>query len=333
MANKRLAHAAAAVLVLAAAGTTFAQALAQVPAQARTVEDHLMAARRAARTDFTGTIARICIVPDAPFTIKKGGPPPVVPARDSWYAAPTQMFDNLYWVGTKVHSSWALKTSEGIILIDTLYHYAAEPEIVDGLKKLGLDPASIKYVIVSHAHGDHDEGARLLQDRFGARVVMSASDWDLIAQQDVPGGVPRRDIVAADGDKITLGDTTVTLVATPGHTQGTLSALFTVKDHGKPLSVVYAGGTAFNFQHDAAHYTTYINSQRKLAQAAADAGATVLMTNHSEFDDAYQRGRIVQVRQPGERHPYDMGAEAVARYFTVTSECAEAARMNLAKAP
>jgi metallo-beta-lactamase class B len=321
MAIKRFAAAALALLVGVAC------------AQAQTVEDHLMAARRAARTDFTGTIARICIVPDAPFTIKKGGPPPVVPARDSWYAAPTQMFDNLYWVGTKVHSSWALKTSEGIILIDTLYNYAAEPEIVDGLKKLGLDPASIKYVIVSHAHGDHDEGARLLQDRFGAKVVMSANDWDLIAQQDVPGGVPKRDVVAADGDKITLGDTTVTLVATPGHTQGTLSALFTVKDHGKPLSVVYAGGTAFNFQHDAAHYTTYINSQHKLAKAAADAGATVLMTNHSEFDDAYQRGRIVQVRQPGERHPYEMGAEAVARYFTVTSECAEAARMNLAKAP
>ena len=62
------------------------------------------------------------------------------------------MFDNLYFVGTKIHSSWALTTSDGIILIDTLYEYASEDAIVGGLTKLGLDPATVKYVIVSHGH-------------------------------------------------------------------------------------------------------------------------------------------------------------------------------------
>ena len=61
-------------------------------------------------------------------------------------------------MGTKIHSSWVLQTSQGLIVIDTLYAYAAEPEIVDGLKALGLDPKTIKYVIVSHGHGDHDQG-------------------------------------------------------------------------------------------------------------------------------------------------------------------------------
>ena len=135
------------------------------------VEAHLAAAKKAEGTDFPGTIARLCIVPDAPVGGGAGGGGArAIPDRARWYAEPARMFDNLYWVGTKIHSAWALQTSGGIILIDTLYNYAVEPEIVEGLKKLGLDPASIKYVIITHAHGDHDEGARLLQDRYGAHV-------------------------------------------------------------------------------------------------------------------------------------------------------------------
>src|SRR5579864_4524793 len=83
------------------------------------------------------------------------GPRPIPPKED-WFAEGGQVFDNLYMLTTKVNSAWAVKTSQGIILIDTLFGYAAQDAIVDGLKKVGLDPADIKYIIVSHAHGDHD---------------------------------------------------------------------------------------------------------------------------------------------------------------------------------
>ena len=72
-------------------------------------------------------------------------------ARDTWFAEPAKVFDNLYFVGSKIHNAWALTTSEGIIVIDTLYTYNSEEEIVGGLKKLGLDPATVKYVIISHS--------------------------------------------------------------------------------------------------------------------------------------------------------------------------------------
>jgi metallo-beta-lactamase class B len=288
---------------------------------------HQTAAKKAAGTDFDGALARTCVSPDPPTIGGGNNAKRAIPDRATWYAKPARMFDNLYWVGTRIHSAWALQTSDGIILIDTLYNYAVEPEIVDGFKTLGLDPAKIKYVIVSHAHGDHDEGARLLQDRYGAHVVMGAADWDTIENSaGMPGGAPKRDMVAADGQKITLGDTSVTIVTTPGHTPGTLSLIFPVKDRGKTLTVAYSGGTGFNFPHDAAHYDTYIASQRKIAAAAAAAGATIVMSNHSEFDDAYDRGRLVRLREAGEPHPYEIGAPAVARYFKVTEECALAAR-------
>ena len=81
---------------------------------------------------------------------------------------------------TKIHSSWALTTTEGFILIDTLYEYASDEAIVTGLRKLGLDPVTVKYVIITHAHGDHVGGAKLMQDRFGSRIVMGGPDWDSI---------------------------------------------------------------------------------------------------------------------------------------------------------
>jgi metallo-beta-lactamase class B len=295
------------------------------------IDAHLIAARNAAGFDFTGALARLCVAPVAvPATLRDVAPGPA-PARDTWFMEPAKVFDNLSFVGSKIHSSWALTTSAGIILIDTLFTYNSEEEIVGGLKKLGLNPANVKYVIITHAHADHVGGAKLMQDRFGSRIVMGGPDWDAIERSvnGYPLGKPKRDIVADDGQKITLGDTSVTLVATPGHTPGTLSMLFTVKDRGKPLNVAYSGGTAFNFPSTAPNFETYIQSQRKMAAAAAAFNATILLSNHSEFDNAVTKIKMMAARKPGEPHPFEIGKEAVARYFTVSAECAEAARLKL----
>jgi metallo-beta-lactamase class B len=241
------------------------------------------------------------------------------------------VFDNLYFVGTRIHSAWALTTNDGIVLIDTLFDYAVEPEIVEGLTTLGLDPRSVKYVLISHAHGDHDQGAALLQSRYRAKIVMGAADWDATLQRpaSAPGGVPKRDVVVgAEGMKITLGDTTVDVIATPGHTPGTLSYIFPVRDSGRPMVVAYAGGTAFNFPRRAENFAIYRDSQRTMTKAAAAAGATVVMTNHTEFDRAYDRARLAQLpRTAGEKHPYETDAAAVLRYFELAADCAEAQRL------
>src|SRR5262249_7265576 len=100
-----------------AAGIGMATAFAA--AAPNSIDSHLAAAKTAAGFDFTGTLARTCIVPQT-------GPgrdvaPGAAPARETWITDPAKVFDNLYFVGTKFHSSWALTTSQGIILIDTLY--------------------------------------------------------------------------------------------------------------------------------------------------------------------------------------------------------------------
>src|SRR5436190_6442383 len=166
---------------------------------ADSIDAHVLAAQKAAGLDFAGTLEVLCIQPadgsdpGAAARAANAGKPRAIPARDTWYAEPAKVFDNVYFVGTKIHNAWAIKTSAGIILLDTMYNYAAEAEIIGGLKKLGLDPATIKYVIVSHGHGDHDEGAKMLQDRYGARIIMGAPDWDAIPTAgNTPRGAPKR---------------------------------------------------------------------------------------------------------------------------------------------
>jgi metallo-beta-lactamase class B len=307
---------------------------AQVPAPV-TPEALVTAAKRAAGTDHAGTFLRICVAPD---NLNAGGPrgggpgPRAVPDRATWYAKPYKVFDNLYFIGTRIHSAWALTTSAGVIVIDTLFDYAIEPEMIEGMTTLGLDPRDIKYVLISHAHGDHDQGAALLQSRYGAKIVMGTADWDATVQRaaSAPGGVPKRDIAVGEGLKLTLGDTIVDVMATPGHTPGTLSYFFPVKDAGRTLIVAYAGGTAFNFPRQAANFAIYRDSQRKMTEVAEAAGATVLMSNHTEFDRAYDRARIAQLpRVAGEKHPYETDTATVMRYFEMAGNCAEAQRLQV----
>jgi metallo-beta-lactamase class B len=249
-----------------------------------------------------------------------GGGPAAAPPKENWYAEGGQVFDNLYMLTTKVNSAWAVKTSEGIILIDTLFGYAAQDAIIDGLKKVGLNPADIKYIIVSHAHGDHDGSVKLLQDTYNARIIMGPQDWELSARQANP---PRRDIEATDGQKLTLGDTTVTIYITPGHTAGTLSVLVPVKDHGVPHLAMEWGGTALSGATSKEMLASYISNARRLKDISDGAGADVIIGNHTEYNDALPRLERTKARKDGEPHPWVVGKSEVQTYLTVVEECAK----------
>jgi len=330
-----------AVLAGIAAGSGFAQ---QAPVK-RDFESEIQAVLQAAKTaaefEFLGTLVRTCLLPQSGGEDTRDNVPGYIanpasaPARGTWYAEPARVFDNLYFVGGKVHSAWALTTRDGIILIDTIYPYNSEELIIGGMRKLGLDPKNIKYVLVSHAHGDHIGGAEMLQTRYGVQVVMGGPDWDWVAKYPnrYKTMAPKRDIAATDGMKIALGDTTVTIWLTPGHTPGTLSYTFTVLDRGRPVNVAYSGGTAFNFVNNTPdpgikNFQTYIDSQKHMAAKAASTGATVLLSNHSEFDNAFNKNRMLAGRGDGP-HPYELGADWVQRYFQVMQGCARAAQLKL----
>ena len=250
----------------------------------------------------------------------RGPGPGVTPPRDAWYAEGGQVFDNLYMLTTKVNSAWAVKTSAGIILIDTLYGYAAQDEIVDGLKKVGLDPADVKYIVVSHAHGDHDGSVKFMQDTYHPHVILAPKDWELAARQANPY---RHDMDATDGEKLTLGDTTITIYITPGHTGGTLSFLVPVKDHGERHLAMEWGGTALSGNTSKEMLQSYISNAGRFQDIADGSGADVIIGNHTEYNDALARLERTKARRPGEPNPWVVGKGEVRNYLTVVQECAK----------
>ena len=307
-----------------AALMSFSGAMAQAPAKLdpNSYDGHLAAAKAAAGMEFQGTLDRLCVNPSA------SGPDYVdSKIRSTWYAAPVKVFDNLIWLGTKTHNSWALVDPAGIIIIDTNFNYTTEDEIVGGLQKMGYDPKNIKYVILSHGHSDHDEGVKLLQDRYGARAIAGGPDWDLMLNgPDMPGGKPKRDISATDGQVVTVGKNSVTILLTPGHTAGTISYFFTVYDQGKPVVVAYSGGTSnIPLVHDPKGLQQYVDAQHKMEAMAVKLGASVVLSNHTEFDGAFHRAREMSApRQPGDPHPFVVGPTLAQGYFKMAGECASA---------
>ena len=250
----------------------------------------------------------------------RGRGPGFVPPRENWYAEGGQVFDNLYMLTTKTNSAWAVKTSAGIILLDTLFGYAAQDEIVDGLKKVGLDPADVKYIVISHAHGDHDGAVKFLQDTYHPHVILAPKDWELAARQATPY---THDMDATDGQKLTLGDTTITIYFTPGHTGGTLSFLVPVKDHGVPHVAMEWGGTALSGNTSKEMLQSYISNASRMKDIAGGSGADVIIGNHTEYNDALARLERTKERKPGEPNPWVVGKDEVGKYLTVVQECAK----------
>jgi len=198
---------------------------------------------------FKALFDQACTEPRLPDTMRTNDRSAIVP-RKEWFTLPVEIFDNLHFIGTRTAGVWAISSSEGIIIIDANFHYSSK-ELVLGLLNFGLDPNDIKYIIVTHAHDDRYWGARALQDTYpNARVAMSAADWDIVAKDNSPAQFkPRKDMVITDGQTITLGDVTVTLYITPGHTPGTLSMIVgpltneksVASDDGRHVASIWGG--------------------------------------------------------------------------------------------
>jgi metallo-beta-lactamase class B len=283
---------------------------------------HEAAARAAAGREHLALFEALCAPAPGPTRLE---PPPPVSERAS---APAKAFDELFWVGEKDLSAWAVGGRRGLAVIDALFDDSVEPVLVSGLRALDLDPEAIKYVIVTHGHLDHYGGASRLQERYGSRVLVSAADRALIESPRSRGPKPRRDLTAVDGQRLDVGGARLTLHATPGHTPGTLSVLISAHDAGRPHVAALWGGTAFNFELTRENFLAYIASARRFSRLAEAAGADVILSNHPKFDGTHAKLARLENRRAGEAHPFVVGAESVARYLTVARECAEA---NLAR--
>ena len=183
----------------------------------------------------------------------------------------------------------------------------------------------MKYVVIGHHHFDHVGGLHYVQTHYNPTILMGKLDWDVVMNS---GAGMRRGADVLDGQKLTLGDTTIAIYVTPGHTDGTLSFIFPVKDKGQTRVIAYPGGTAYNFPRSVARFQSYIDTQKRFTKLVTDAGASVVLSNHSEFDMGYLKARMLSTMMPGEANPFVI-KDGVQRYQTVLLECAEAEKARL----
>ena len=309
-------------------------------AQAAKAQAHVAAAKAAASEpglyDLTPTFKLLC-------TERKPteqGPPAAaapansdrrIPARSEWYVEPVKVFDNLFNVGTSYYV-WAVTTSDGIILLNSGRDFAAEA-VVEGLQKMGLDPANVKYIIIHAPNEEHYGAAKLFQERYHSRIMLSEADWNVIAKTSVvPERLkPRKDIVVKDGQKLTLGDTTLTLYITPGNTPGTVSTLVPLKDGNQRHFGLLIGGRNWDsveqgvayFSSDEEAMRTWKASVNRLRDIAAKANVDVFLSVRSLYDQEAEKARALKLRKPGDHHPY-VNKNALDRYLSIISECMDA---------
>ena len=237
--------------------------------------------------------------------------------------APFWIFDNVGYVGIDWVAAYVIKTSDGLILIDSLYGKWV-PHLEAGLRTLGLNPADVRYVLSTHGHIDHAGGAAYFQKRYGARVVMSKNDWSLAAEASSTPyfvfPVPSPDIVANDGDQIVLGDTTVSIIATPGHTPGAISFRYSVQDGEESHEAITLGGVGLNFS-GVPQTQMYIHSYERLQKDSA--GVSVSLPNHAAMGNVFKRRDALATRQAGDLHPFvdaQAYSDALVRFLAAAHE-------------
>jgi metallo-beta-lactamase class B len=218
--------------------------------------------------------------------------------------APFQVFDELYYVGIDWVAAWLLATREGLVLIDTTYGEYTE-HVLGSIRALGLDPAELRYVLVTHAHFDHVGGARAIRAAAPrARIGMTEADWKMIESGEAAAHFafdpPARDWTIADGERLELGGARLRFLVTPGHTPGVLSIELTVHDRDTPHRAFVFGGAGLNFEGEPALRAYIASVERILALP----GVEVNIPNHAFMGAVFERAARLAQRKPGEPHPF-----------------------------
>jgi metallo-beta-lactamase class B len=152
---------------------------------------------------------------------------------------------NLYYVGTADLAVYLVNTPEGNILINTDFKQDV-PAIKKSIQQLGFKYSETKILLISHAHGDHDEATALVAKETGAKLMVM--DADVPEEQSRAPGRPGAhvDRVLHDGDTVELGGSRLVAHLTPGHTKGCTTWTMRVRDGVRTLNAVIVGSPNVN---------------------------------------------------------------------------------------
>ncbi len=205
---------------------------------------------------------------------------------------PFKIIGNVYFVGCYGASTHLIDTGDGLILIDPGYTKTFHL-VIDSIYRLGFNPRDIKYIVNTHWHNDHTEATAALADLCGGKTLIGKKDAERASVYFTA------DILISDGDKLKLGNTEMTFIETPGHTEGTVSFVFDVEDGGKTYRVGSFGGAGRNtlgagkFEFEGCREAYFASIDRLLTEQV-----DVFLGNHVWNNNTDEFGKIL--RETGE---------------------------------
>ena len=197
------------------------------------------------------------------------------------------------------------------------------------MKKIGLDPAKVKYLLITNGSvprgGDHAGGVKYFNDHFGTKVVLSEQEWAKTENNVRESGElwvkPGDAIVGTDGQTLTLGDTTITMVHTPRRVGGGgLSYFIPVKINGEPHMWMTYGNTncvgkiedKLLYRESVAHFLEYADALK----------ADIVISSHPFVDGSLDRMAQIRNSKPGDPNPFLIGQRDARRYIEILDACA-----------
>jgi metallo-beta-lactamase class B len=251
---------------------------------------------------------------------QRAGLPPI----ENYTVEPTQVFDNMWYLGPTSQGAFVITTNEGLILIDTLNSTEEARDIlIPSMQRAGLDPTQIKYIVLSHGHPgqtDHTGGANYLQRTYGAKVAMGKPDWDAtLPAQSSDRPLANRDMDIITGSTLTLGDTTLGFALEPGHSPGSLAMFIPVVWRGEPTMVMLLSGAIQTPDREAFDALEHI--MNNIAKPRNVRG--ILNTHAGIFQDTLADMEVIR-NNPDGSNPLLYGQDQAQRYWSMIVECAQA---------
>lgn len=244
------------------------------------------------------------------------------PLADTSVRPAVRLFDNLSFMGTVSVGQLAYQTNTGFVLFDAMNRASDVTGItLPALQQVGLDIQSLRRIVITHGHGDHDGGVPYLQSTYGTPASIGAVDYtssktyvaDLL------------DTSSLAPFALNLDGVSITAMWTPGHTPGTYSFILPVTQKGVAHKAAYFGGGAH--PSNPAALTQYMLSAEAMYDLVLQTGADISVGSHPFFDGSDVRMDEVDAiggydKQPN--NPMIQGTDAVALSFAILRECTAA---------
>jgi metallo-beta-lactamase class B len=216
---------------------------------------------------------------------------------------PHRIMDNLYYVGTKELATFLIVTPAGNILMNSNYE-ASVPSIKASVEQLGFKFSDTKILIAGHAHPDHAEGDFMVKEMTGAQVVVGRLDVDAIKKYGPKGKEHPIDRIIEDGEKVTLGGTTLTAHVMAGHTRGCLAWTLDLKENGKTYHGFIECSLNGQFLQSLDNYPGIVDDFRATYKKALTFPVDVWVSSHASFYGLDKKYAKLQARKEGDPNPF-----------------------------